>query len=228
LTIEAHPAIGIGYLHSYHSSRPRVDWNRCGQAAVATVLDHHGLDPYDLNRPVYDENDGRRHWADGEIIDRISGDFPPDHLFGLFGTTPGQLQRALQATSLESSWVASTHKGEGRQRIWEEVKTWVEAGLPVIVAMDMGKLGGRPLSAHWGVVYRIKDSNVHLANTKNIAMVPEARFVRAFECWFMSPRFHHCAVFSRPKAEGSPWYDRTGVHALRGIHLRTTATRLKR
>jgi hypothetical protein len=92
-------------LHSYHSSRPRVDWNRCGQAAVATLLDHYGLDPYCLSKPIYDENDGHRHWADGEIIDRICEDFPPNHLFGLFGTTPGQLGKVLRYAGLEASWV---------------------------------------------------------------------------------------------------------------------------
>ncbi len=190
---------GIDYLHSYHSSRPWVDWNRCGQAAVATLLDYHGLDPYGLKKPIYDQKDGRHHWSDGEIVDRICEEFPPDHLFGLFGTTPGQLVKALWSAGLEASWVASRNEGEGRQEIWKEVKRSVEAGLPVIVIMDMGKLGGRPLTAHWGVIYRIEDSTVHLANTKNITVVPEARFVRAFECWFMPPRFHHCAVFARPK-----------------------------
>jgi hypothetical protein len=65
--------------------------------------------------------------------------------------------------------------------------------------MDRGRLGGHPLVAHWGVVYRIEDSTVYLANTRNITMVPEARFLRAFKCWFMPPRFNHCAVFARPK-----------------------------
>jgi hypothetical protein len=185
-------------LHSYHSSRPRVDWNRCGQAAVATLLDYHGRDPYGLKKPIFDEKDGRYHWVDGEIIDRICEDFPPNHLFGLFGTTPGQLVEALRFAGLKASWAASTNKGEARQKIWEEIKRSIEAGLPVIVTMDMGKLGGRPLTAHWGVIYRIEDSNVHLANTKNITTVPEARFLRAFKCWFMLPRFHHCAVFARP------------------------------
>ncbi len=171
---------------------------------MATLLDYHGLDPYGLKRPIYDEKDGRRHWADGEIIDRICEEFPPDHLFGLFGTTPGQLAKALRFTGLEVSWAASTNKEKRRQKIWEEVKRSVEAGLPVIVAMDMGKLGGRPLTAHWGVIYRIEDSIVHLANTKNITMVPEARFLSAFECWFMLPRFHHCAIFARPKTVGTP------------------------
>jgi hypothetical protein len=109
----------------------------------------------------------------------------------------------LRSAGLEASWVASTNTGKGRQQVWEEVKRSVEARLPVIVSMDMGKLGGHPLSAHWGVIYRVGDSYVHLANTKNITMVPEVRFLRAFECWFMLPRFHHCAVFAHPKTIGS-------------------------
>ena len=195
--MKAQPSGGIDYLHSYHSSRPRVDWNRCGQAAVATLLDYHGLDPYGLKKPIYDEKDGRHHWSDGEIVDRICEESPPNHLFGLFGTTPDQLARALCSAGLEASWTASRNEG-GRKKIWHEVKQSVEAGLPVIVIMDMGKLGGRPLTAHWGVIYRIEDSTVHLANTENITMVPEARLLRAFKCWFMPPRFHHCAVFARP------------------------------
>jgi hypothetical protein len=179
-----------------------VDWNRCGQAAVAALLDHHRLDPYGLEKPIYDEKDGRHHWADGEIIDRICEEFPPNHLFGLFGTTPGQLAKALRSAGLETSWAASTDEGEGRQKIWEEVKRSVKANLPVIVIMDMGKLGGRVLAAHWGVVYRIEDSTVHLANIKNLTMVPEARFLRAFRCWFMPPHFNQCAVFTHLKTGG--------------------------
>jgi hypothetical protein len=191
-------------LHSYHSSRPWVDWNRCGQAAVATLLDYHRLDPYGLKKPIFDERDGRHHWVDGEIIDRICEEFPPNHLFGLLGTTPDQLAKALLFAGLEASWAASRDAGEGRQKIWEEVERSVEANLPAIVIMDNGTLGGRPLAAHWGVVYRIEDSIVHLANTKDITTVPEARFLRAFKCWFMPPRFHHCAVFARPTTVGSP------------------------
>jgi hypothetical protein len=189
-------------LHSYHSSRPRVDWNRCGQAAVATLLDYHGLDPYGLKKPNYDEIDGRLHWVDGEIIDRICEDFPPNNVFGVFGTTPAQLAKALRFAGLEASWAASMNRGKGRQKVWEEVKRSVEAGLPVIVSMDMGKLGDPHLRTHWGVIYRIDDSYVYLANAKNLTMVPEARFLRAFECWFMLPRFHHCAVFARPRTVG--------------------------
>ena len=73
---------------------------------MATLFDYHRLDPHGLKKPNYDEKDGRRHWADGEIIDRICEDFPPNHLFGLFGTTPGQLAKALRSARLEASWAA--------------------------------------------------------------------------------------------------------------------------
>ena len=95
-----------------------MDWNRCGQAAVATLLDYHKLDPYALKKPNYDGKDCRLHWVDGEIIDRICEDFPPNHLFGLFGTTPCQLERALRYAGLEASWAASMNQGKGRQKIW--------------------------------------------------------------------------------------------------------------
>jgi hypothetical protein len=171
---------------------------------VATLLDYHRLDPYGLRKPIYDEKDGCYLCEVGYILDRICEGFPPNHLFGLFGTTPGQVAKALRSAGLEANWAASRDEGEGRQEIWAEVKRSVEAGLPVIVSMDMSMFGGRPLSAHWGVIYRIEDSDVCLANTKSVTTVPEARFLRAFKCWFMPPYINHCAVFARPKTGGSP------------------------
>jgi hypothetical protein len=186
----------MDYLHSYRNVRPWVDWNRCGQAAVATVLDYHGLDPYGLSRPLYDERDGRYHWDDGEIIDRIKEEFPPDHAFGLFGTTPERIRDALASAGLEACTASSRGVREGL-RIWEEVKSSAAAGQPVIVIMDLGKLGGRPFTAHWGVVYGVRHSTVRLANT-GMSRVPEELFLRAFRCRFMLPPFNHCAVFCRP------------------------------
>ena len=173
-----------------------MDWNRCGQAAVATLLDYHGLDPYGLPKPVYDERDCRYHWDDGEIIDSIKEEFPPDHALGLFGTTPGRIRDALTSAGLEAHTASSRRVREGR-RIWEDVKRSAAAGLPVIVIMDVGKLGGRPFTAHWGVLYRVHNSTVHLANT-GMSRVPEELFLDAFRCRFMLPAFNHCAVFCRP------------------------------
>lgn len=187
----------MGYVHSYYSSRPYVDWNKCGQAAVATLLDYHRLDPYGLEKSVYDARDGRYHWDDGEVIDRITADFPPDYFLGLFGTSGRRIRDALVSGGLEAESVSSRDAREGR-RIWEKVKRSANEGLPATVIMDRGKLGGRPFTAHWGVVYGVEDSTVHLANCKGLNTVPEARFLRAFRCGFMPPGFNHCAVFSRP------------------------------
>ena len=187
---------GIEYLHSYYGSRPVVDFNKCGQAATATVLDHHGLNPYGLERPVYDANDGRYHWRDGYIIDQIKKRFPPDNFFGLFGTTGAWIANALAQAGLEARVAHSADVGVGRE-IWEDAKRWANAGFPVVVIMDRGKLGGPPFVAHWGVVHNVAGSRVHLANTKGTPVVSEARFLRAFRCRFMPAEFNHCAVFSR-------------------------------
>ena len=194
---EEYAAEGIGYLHSYEGPRPLKDFNACGQAAVAAVLDFHGLDPYGLEKPVYDEEDGGHHWRDEEIVDRIKGRFPPDHLFGLLGTTGGRIAEALADAGLQTRAAHSKDPEVGRG-IWEEAKRWANAGLPVVVIVDRGKLGGRPLAAHWAVVHKVAGQKVHLANAKGAPVVPEERFLRAFRCQFMPAGFNHCAIFSRP------------------------------
>lgn len=185
------------YLHSYHSSRPWVDWNRCGQAAVATIYDYYGSNPYGLEKPVYDAKDDSYHWEDGKIIDRIKEDFPPNHAFGLLGTSAQQIARALEFGALETRIACSRDTVEGR-KIWEDVKRYANDGHPVIVIMDRGKLGGRPFAAHWGVVHSAAECEIRLANTKNVAKVRESVFLRAFACRFMPSAFNHCAIFSRP------------------------------
>lgn len=187
---------GLRHLHSYHAARPE-DWNRCGQAAVATLLDHHGLDPYGLERPVYDARDGRHHWRDGRVIDCISADFPPDKLLGWFGTTGGRLREALSHAGLEARVVRSTGTAGGRG-IWAEAKESVSAGEPVAVVLDLGKLGGRRFAAHWAVVYGVEGSLVRLANCRGLGRVAEPELLHAFRGRSVTAGLRQCAVFARP------------------------------
>lgn len=196
-------ATTVGYLHSYDSSRRWRDFNACGQAAVATLLDFHNRNPFDLEKPVYDPKDGGHHWEDAAIIDRIKAEFPADYFDGLFGTTPRRITEALASAGLRATASWSKQSEEGL-RIWREAKAWIGTGYPMIAIVDRGKLGGRPLAAHWAVVYRVSDSAVHLANTKNVLTVPEDRFLEAFACWFMPPPFNHCVVFCCPTDGISP------------------------
>jgi hypothetical protein len=184
---------GLRYLHSYHASRPE-DWNRCGPAAAATLLDHHGLDPYGLERPVYDPRDGRHHWRDGRVIDRISGDFPPDKLFGWLGTTGDRLRDVLSHAGLEARAVRSAGTGRGT---WAEVEESVSAGDPVAVMLDLGELGGRRFAAHWAVVHGMRGSVVRLANCRGRSRVAKGDLLRAFRGRMVPAGFRHCAVFAR-------------------------------
>lgn len=63
-----------------------VGWNTCGQAAIASMLDYLGKDPFGLPRVVRG-SDGRMHWDNRAIINALqSAGFGPDVVFG-FGTT---------------------------------------------------------------------------------------------------------------------------------------------
>jgi len=41
----------LDYVHAYRNYRPDVDWNTCGQAAIATITDFWGINPWGLSRP---------------------------------------------------------------------------------------------------------------------------------------------------------------------------------
>ncbi len=186
--------VGLDYLHSYFSSRRPRDWNRCGQAAVATLLDYHGREPYSLDRPVFDPRDGGHHWNDADIIDRVVADHPPDHLFGLLGTTGERISRALDDSGLTTLVAATTSPTEGRC-LFERIRKSLARGEPVITIVDRGKLGGRPFAPHWAVVYGAGETGVRLANTSGVSVVPYEQFMKAFRCSFMPASLRHCAIF---------------------------------
>ena len=83
---------------SYHALR-RQDWNRCGQAAVASLLDYHALGSFMEEEPVRGIAHDRQRPSAGEVIDVITGSFPPDHFFGLFGTTAARIVAALRGVT---------------------------------------------------------------------------------------------------------------------------------
>jgi len=115
----------ISNFHAYGNSRPDVDWNTCGQAAIASMLDHLGRDPFGLPR-VRRGIDGRMHWDDGAVIDAlINAGFGPDVAFG-FGTTGGRIRDALFAYGCNQAY--EEHSGlfsAGWQGLWERLKVFL-------------------------------------------------------------------------------------------------------
>ncbi|MFF1713144.1 hypothetical protein [Streptomyces sp. NPDC058268] len=179
-------------LHAYRNSRAQ-DWNTCGQAAMATVLDFHGRDPFGLGRPSHGV-DGKQHWDDGEIIDALVGaGFGPDVVFGL-GSTGGRIRDAVQNYGLTAEVGWSGAFSGGWQDQWRTLKAYVELGRPVPVCVDLGALGGDWYTAHWAIAYRIENGTVHLGNCR-MPQIPERQFLHAWNCWFLPIGFNHCGVY---------------------------------
>lgn len=192
---------GLSTLFAYRNYRPQVDWNTCGQAAIATLLDFHGKDPYGLPRPQHG-NDGRDHWDDGAIIDSIKQNgFGPDAVFG-WGTTGGRMVDALRAYGIPSSlgyWTfwPQTYLMQIQELLWSELKNQISRGLPVPVLIDVGDLGASWYTAHWPVVYRIEDDKVYLGNCSWKPVISKQQFLYVWRCWFLPYGFNYCCVLTQ-------------------------------
>lgn len=175
-------------FHAYVNSRPEVDWNTCGQAAIASITDYHGLNPYNLPRVG-------QYWDDGQAIDAIiNGGFGPDVVFG-WGTTGGRIRDALNSYGLNASVGFSGLFSSGWQDQWQSLNSYVLQDLPVPVLVDVGALGGSWWTAHWPIVYRIEGGYVYLGNPIGSSVVDESTFLSAWNCWFLPYGFNHCGVY---------------------------------
>lgn len=190
------PAAGqLDYVHSYGSS----EFNKCGQAAIATLIDFYGLDPYAVPRTESDDRDGRLHWPRESIIARIAGQFPPDMVFGLFGTGSKQIRKALRSYGCRSD---VGHAGLlaklDRDGLWADVRAFLDLRLPVAVMVDTQRLGST-FGAHWPVVYRVDGGRVFLANwITDEESFPEDQFLDAWHCWFLPYPNQYCFVTCQP------------------------------
>jgi hypothetical protein len=173
-------------LRVVRNRRPGVDWNTCGQAAIATLLAHARLGPFAAGVPL----------DDGEAIDRVATEFPADLPFGL-GTTAGRIARALRANGLAVERVHSGWFGRGAARALERVRAHVAAGHPVPVCLDDRLLGGAPGGAHWAIVTAMEGDAVRLENAGLAEPVTLARFMELWRCRWLPYGHNHAAVLAR-------------------------------
>jgi hypothetical protein len=175
-------------FQAYVNSRPDVDWNTCGQAAIASITDYHGLNPYGLPRVG-------QYWDDGEAIDAvINGGWGPDVVFG-WGTTGGRIRDALSSYGLQANVGFSGAFSSGWEDQWQALNAYVSQNLPVPVLVDVGALGGSWWTAHWPIVYRIEGDQVYLGNPIGSSVVDQSTFLSAWHCWFLPYGFNHCGVY---------------------------------
>lgn len=168
----------------FRNARLGRDADTCGQAAVATMLAHFGLMPLDAP--------GLEGLEDGAVIDRIAADFPPDVPFGL-GTSAGQMRAALVAYGLAARHVHSGWFGRHLGYAFGHLCAHVAAGLPSIVCLDDGRLGGTPFSAHWAIVTDVRSDSVALAAAR-VRELTLLEFLNAWRCRQLPWGHNHCAL----------------------------------
>jgi hypothetical protein len=185
----------IDYLHCYANYRPNVDWNTCGQAAIATITDYWGRNPYGLGRPDYDWHNNRWYWDDGQAIDAIkNGGYGPDVVFG-WGTTGGRIRDALQSYGLNASVGYSGFFSWGWENLWASLQNYVYWNRPVPVMIDLGAIGGPAWGVHWAIAYKVAGNQVYLGNCPWNSHPWVNDFLNAWHCWFLPYGFNHCGVY---------------------------------
>lgn len=185
----------VAYVHAYANVRPKVDQTTCGQAAIATLLDFHGRDPFHLPRRNRDPRDDQLYWDDGEVIDAVkAGGFGPDTLGGVFGTSPAQIKDALDHFGLNA--VVSHASRAQRAVAWADLQAYVAPGRPAAVLVDCTSIGGPKLAMHWAIIYGVDGDAVRLGNWWP-DRIPIETFWKAWECPQVPAlvrHYHHCAI----------------------------------
>lgn len=180
-------------FHAYGNS----DWNTCGQAAIATMLDYHRRDPFQLPRDTPGV-DGALHWDSSAAIDKLKEvGWGPDVVFG-FGTTGGRISDALRYFGLQNTYVEhSALFSGGWEDLWDKLQYFLrELDTPVPVLIDLGAIGGKWYTAHWPIACGMGPSDeVYLANCPWRPVVDKDTFLHAWHCGFLPLGFNHCAVY---------------------------------
>ena len=185
----------IDYLHCYQNYRSGVDWNTCGSAAIATIADYWGQNPYGLTRSARDWANGRYYWQDGQAIDAVIGaGYGPDVAFG-WGSTGGRITDALNSYGLSAQVGYSGFGSGGWQVLWQCLQDYLYWNHPVPVMVDLGALGGRYWTIHWAVAYAFDGERIHLGNCNWNATPTVNQFLHAWQCWYLPYGFNHCAVY---------------------------------
>jgi hypothetical protein len=188
--------VAIDLLHCYVNYRRDVDWNTCGQAAIATIADYWDKNPYDLPRTTQWPVDRRCYWNDGAAIDAITaGGFGPDVIFG-WGTTPSRIGDALRHYGLPTEVDYSSPFGSSDDH-WKKLQDHLARNRPVPVLLDLGVLGSDPFLHHWPIAYKVDGGRVHLGNYFTTFEPPTVEeFLKAWHCQALPWGFNYAGVYA--------------------------------
>jgi hypothetical protein len=185
--------------------------NRCGQLAVAIALERlaAGLGPgHGAAAAALGAHDTTMREPTAEsraaLAEAIAHTHPPDVPFG-GGTSAFRVRAALEDRGVPAHIVHSGWFGIAASQAWEHVARAASHGLPAIVCVDAGALGGTAWHTHWCVVTGISNGVVEIENPVAGPRVPVGAFRDAWACRHLPWPHHHCAVIPaappRPSTE---------------------------
>ncbi len=169
-------------FYSYSNLKTQEN-ETCGQAALATLLDYFGLNPFNL--PRLRGQDGRPHFENETFVGALVRRYPPAKILSFRCTTPEQIENALLECGLHCERSAPDAYSDG-QESRAELTDWIRKHrLPVLTLLDMPKLWPEHYKAytlHWGVIYSVGASGVAMASWHQNWAIEWPRFMASWHC----------------------------------------------
>lgn len=168
--------------------------NTCGQAVIATLLDHSGKDPYSIERSEVDAHDLRRHFPAEKIVGEVHRDFGPNWILRNTLTVRSQIKKALDAYEIPYHEVL--HKPfQSAASAREKLESHIRSGQPVVVLVDTHAFKiGRRFTLHWCIVFAYDDESVLIATWGKTIRVSWQEFMRAWRCWFVTYPYNYYQI----------------------------------
>lgn len=178
---------GLPRLYSYDN----VNESSSGQAALATLADYYGKNPYNLQRSVRGKgpgDDGNLHFDNAAFVGAIEQRFPStDILPRVKAMTRETMLRAFETFGLrtDEGYPGAFSDGEEAQG-W--LVDWIQRHRePILVLVDMfaaeRAFQGAPwFTYHWGIVHAVDAQCVHLASWHTSVPLPWRDFMNAWQC----------------------------------------------
>ena len=170
----------------------RADWNTCAQSAVVDTLLALRVLP-----PAAPDKSSEAGWRQ-TLLARVLERFPPDAPLGM-GTSAFRLRAALRAYGVGARLVHAGLFARHRNQALDEVLAHVATGLPALVCLDDGLLGGTAWAAHWTRLESLDGSRARLADGARVREVPRARFLAAWRCRQLPWPHTCCAILAGPR-----------------------------
>jgi hypothetical protein len=183
---------GLTHFFNYDNFS-RQKHNTCGQAVIATLLDHSGKDPYQIERTLYSAVDSKLHLPEN-VLAEVVRDFGPNWPIRNAVTVRSQIKRALDTYGIAYREVVhKPFRSAATSR--ESLEAHLRNGQPVVVLIDTYSLKlGRRFTLHWAIAFGYDDEMVSLATWGKEIKIHWTDFMRAWRCWFVTYPYNYYQI----------------------------------